>query len=65
MASDIIADFLFYFFDQRLITRFEKTQVKINIFSTIILASHSFLQFVAYKCRSALVVASNWFVLPI
>ena len=37
----------------------------INIFSTVILASHSFLQFVAFWCRSAFIVASDWFVLPI
>ena len=36
-----------------------------NIFSTVILASHSFLQFVAFWCRSAFIVASDWFVLPI
>ena len=37
----------------------------LNIFSTVILASHSFLQFVAFWCRSAFIVASDWFVLPI
>ena len=36
-----------------------------NIFSTINLASHSLLQFVAFWCRSAFIVASDWFVLPI
>jgi len=36
-----------------------------NIFSTVILFSHSFLQFVAFRCRSALIVASDWFVLPV
>ena len=36
-----------------------------NIFSTVILASHSLLQFVAFWCRSAFIVASDWFVLPI
>ena len=34
-------------------------------FSTVILASHSFLQFVAFRCRSAFSVASDWFFLPI
>ena len=37
----------------------------INIFSIVILALHSFLQFVAFWCRSAFIVASDWFVLPI
>ena len=39
--------------------------MELNIFSTVILASHSFLQFVAFWCRSAFIVASDWFVLPI
>ena len=37
----------------------------VYIFSTVILASHSLLQFVAFWCRSAFIVASDWFVLPI
>ena len=36
-----------------------------NIFSTVILASYSFLQFVAFWCRIAFIVASDWFVLSI
>ena len=42
-----------------------KEGINVNIFSTVILASHSFLQFVAFWCRSAFIVASDWFVLPI
>ena len=38
---------------------------KVDIFSTVILASHSFLQFVAFWCRSAFIEAFDWFVLPI
>ena len=34
------------------------------IFSTVILASRSFLHLVALRCRSVLIVASDWFVLP-
>ena len=40
-------------------------QASTNIFSTVILASHSLLQFVAFWCRCAFIVASDWFVLPI
>ena len=42
------------------------TDTPLNIFSTVILAaSHSFLQFVAFWCRSAFIEAFDWFVLPI
>ena len=42
-----------------------KSNQHVHIFSTVILASHSLLQFVAFWCRSAFIVASDWFVLPI